>query len=115
MKHRLALSVLIALLAGCTSESVKLESYEGPPPGQRYEIKEVLRRAKELQPGMAKYSVLLTLGSPAKREGDYWVYLPSDPGLIIPQQAMVVKFDRDRYVEHRTQAVVAGERIILEE
>lgn len=114
MKHASWISLVLVVIAGCTTDGVKLESYEGPPPGQRYDIGEVINRAKELAPGMTSYNVLLRLGSPAMREGDHWIYLPSDPGLLIPQQAMVVKFEGQRYVSHKVQAVVAGERIILE-
>ncbi len=101
-------------IAGCASDSVQLKSYEGAPPNQKYEIGEVISRARQLEPGMAKLDVLLRLGSPAERHGDHWLYLPSDPGVLIPQQALVVKFERGRYLLHKKQLVTLGERIILE-
>jgi outer membrane protein assembly factor BamE (lipoprotein component of BamABCDE complex) len=111
----LALALLISLPTGCRSEGVEIHSYEGKPREQKYDLDEVKRRAKDLQPGMAKLDVLLRLGSPAIRENTRWVYLPSRTGTIIPADALEVRFDTGgRFVETKWQPVIGGERIITQ-
>jgi hypothetical protein len=107
----LAALFLVLLLAGCATESVEMVAYEGPPPGQKYTMDEVLGRAEELEPGMSKLDVMMTLGSPAETRGDVWVYLPNEPGIVLPEWALEVEFERGRYVEHSRQPVVVGERL----
>lgn len=102
---------LALLLPACATEPVPLAAYEGPPPGQKYSIDEVMEEAESLEPGMSKLDVLLELGSPAERRGDVWVYLPSSPGLLLPKLALEVEFEGERYVSHSKQPVLVGERL----
>jgi outer membrane protein assembly factor BamE (lipoprotein component of BamABCDE complex) len=108
-----AVTTLLAL-AGCRTESVETEVAGGKPPYQRFAFDEVKERAKELRPGMSKTGVLLLLGSPARREADSWIYLPSRPGTLLPAEALEVEFRGDRYETHTFQPVIAGERIITD-
>ena len=85
-----ALLAAVSVLPACHTEPMELRSYDGAPPGQRYELDEVKRRLAELTPGMGRTEVLLTLGSPAKREGGDYLYLPSRPGLLLPADAVRV-------------------------
>jgi len=101
-------------LAGCRTESVETEVAGGKPPYQRFAFDEVKERAKELRPGMSKTGVLLLLGSPARREADSWIYLPSRPGTLLPAEALEVEFRGDRYETHTFQPVIVGERIITD-
>jgi outer membrane protein assembly factor BamE (lipoprotein component of BamABCDE complex) len=100
--------------AGCRTEGVETYTYDGKPQNQLYELDAVKQRVARLERGMSKMQVLLTLGSPAKRQADRWVYLPSRTGTIVPAEALEVRFVNDRYVEHRWQPIVVGERIITE-
>lgn len=107
----IVLFATLSVLPACHTEPMELTSYEGAPPGQRYELDEVKRRLEELGPGMSRTEVLLTLGSPAKREGGDYLYLPSRPGLILPADAVRVHFENGRYVEWRWQPIILGERV----
>lgn len=103
-----------ALLCGCHTESVETETYAGQPANQKYDFDEVKKRAKQLKPGMTGYNVLILLGSPAKKEGDAWVYLPSRTGAILPAEALQVNFERGRYVSHKFQPIIGAERVIFD-
>jgi len=110
-----ALALLLIGPSGCRTEGVEIHSYEGKPREQKYELDEIKDRAKDLRPGMAKLDVLLRLGSPAIRDNERWVYLPSRTATFIPGEALEVRFDeRGRYIKTQWQPVIGGERIITE-
>jgi len=109
------LTLWLGLAAGCSTRPVDMAVYEGAPPRQKYTLAEVTERLDNLEKGMAKLQVLLELGSPAKRQDEVWVYMPSDPGLIVPSRALAVRFEHDRYVGHSMQPIIVGERIIIGE
>lgn len=84
-----------------------------PAGDQRYTYQDVKGRASELVPGMSRRDVLVLLGSPAHRAGDDWVYLPERSGLLLPADAMRVRFQRGRYTEHQFEPIILGERLPL--
>jgi len=76
---------------------------------QKYDLNEVKKRAKHLRRGMSKYHVLITLGSPAEKSYDKWVYRSSRAGLLLPTDRLHVQFQSGRYVRHGTGLVILGE------
>jgi hypothetical protein len=60
---------------------------------------------------MSKAEVLLQLGSPAARGADYWEYYPSRSGLLVPAEALRVRFRGDRYVGKSSVPIVLGEEL----
>ncbi len=115
MKLRWMMGVLaagvIAAMIGCEA-AARDDFYEPlPDAGQKYELADVQRRVKQLEPGMSRLQVLATLGSPAVREYDYWDYMPDHSGLVIPARKLRVEFDRGRYIGHRMIPIVLGEDI----
>ncbi len=105
---------LAVSLYGCRTESVEMETHAGQPVNQQHDFDEVKKRAKQLKVGMRSVDVLILLGSPAKKETNAWVYLPSRTGAIIPAEALQVNFERGRYVSHVYQPIVGAERIIFD-
>ena len=95
-------------MVGCATETVY--DYSGPPPGQRYDLSEVNRRAEQLKVGMSRAAVYMLLGSPAKREGGDWIYLPSRSGTLLPSASLKVHFERGRFASMQMQPIVLGER-----
>ncbi len=103
-------AVVLAVAAGCKTESMSPYVYEGGHPKQKYEFKEVKRRARGLRPGMPRSEVLIALGSPAEVHGDTWVSLPQNPGYVIPTELLEVRFRSGRYSSHEFKAIVFGQR-----
>jgi len=111
------LAIIAALLcltpvAACTPRE-PVTGDVATPRGQRYTFDYVEQHADQLRAGMSQLDVLLLLGSPAERQGEDWVYLPSREGIVLPAQALRVEFDDGRYVKHRYEPVVLGERLPL--
>ncbi|MHC5023345.1 MAG: hypothetical protein ACYTGG_05470 [Planctomycetota bacterium] len=101
----------LALLAGCAAETVDLTQYPEGNPQQKYEYKEVKRLSKQLRSGMTQLDVMILLGSPADRQPDRWIYLPSKPTFLLPTEGLEVRFQRGMYLSHKTTPIVFGERI----
>jgi hypothetical protein len=95
---------------GCKTEPMDPYVYAEGHPKQKYEFKEVKRRARSLRPGMPRGEVLITLGSPAEVRGDTWVYLPEKAGYVLPTELLEVRFQSGRYVSHEFKAIVFGQR-----
>jgi len=84
------------------------------PPGQKYEYGAVKQRLPQLRKGMTHLDVMIRLGSPAHESDAVWVYLPNRPGVILPSEALKVRFENGRYVKHSFQPVILGERLDAE-
>ena len=106
-----SLSLALALFCGCTAESIDLTQYPGGQPSQKYDYKEVKRLAKQLRPGMAQIDVMILLGSPAQRQADRWIYLPSKPTFLLPTEGLEVRFRRGMYESYKTTPIIFGERL----
>jgi len=107
----LILALGMCAVAGCdTTEEVTVEQAQAES-AQKYDYKYVKDQAERLEPGMSKAEVLIALGSPAVREPARWVYRPKRSGVVVPAEAMVVRFDRGRYVSHTFQPIVLGEQL----
>lgn len=108
----LAAPLLIAPagFSGCATKPADANTYDGPPPNQKYTLDEVKKRARQLQVGMDRIDVAILLGSPAEIGPTTWRYLPSRPGFLLPTEILEVEFSGRRYVSHRTRAVILGER-----
>ena len=108
--HRIApLTVVLALvigLGGCSSGPA-----DSVHPNQRYALKDVKKRLKDVEPGMTKMEVMIHLGSPAQISRNTWIYMPSRSGILLPSQALHVNFVNGVYVSHETKAIILGEQI----
>ena len=96
--------------AGCTTTDDGLSREVAATAYQKHGYDEVKRRAKNLRAGMTKYDVLVLLGSPARKEYDRWEYQPKQSALIVPAEAMIVRFEGNRYVRHDFAPIVLGEQ-----
>ncbi len=102
---------LIGGVVGCTGDQALTAEQARATASQKYDYDYVKRQAKQLQPGLSKAEVLILLGSPAQREAARWIYLPKRSGLIVPAEALVVRFLNGRYDSHATEPTVLGERL----
>ncbi len=107
--------VSILLLALLASACVNTDPNTGeamPRGSQRYEFSEVKRNAEDLKVGMTKMQVLFLLGSPAEQSGkkDVWVYLPERYGILVPAQALRLKFRDQILEEFGFRPIILGER-----
>lgn len=100
-----------ALQLGCATDGSITNEQGDLEYQQKYDMEYVQEHAAELQPGMSKAEVLILLGSPAEQQPAKWIYRPKRSALIVPAEALVVRFDQGRYVSHRTEAIVLGERL----
>lgn len=100
-----------ALQLGCASDGSLASDQSDIEYQQKYDMEYVRDHAEELQPGMSKAEVLILLGSPAEQQPAKWIYRPKRSALIVPAEALVVRFDQGRYVSHRNEAIVLGERL----
>lgn len=105
-------AVLVSLAAvGCAADEALTADQAQATASQKYDFEYVKRQSSQLEPGMSKAEVLILLGSPAQREAAKWVYLPTRSGLLVPAEAMVVRFIEGRYDSHRFEPIVLGERV----
>jgi|ETNmetMinimDraft_25_1059894.scaffolds.fasta_scaffold228865_2 hypothetical protein len=84
-----------------------------PQGDQRFAYATVKQQAERLRVGMTRTEVSILLGSPAFRDGDDWIYRDDRDGLIVPAEAMRLKFSQRRYVSHHFEPIVLGERVPL--
>lgn len=116
MRRFLISFVMIAMLAcgalplGCATDEATTTGQAEAEYQQKYDMEYVRDHASELQPGMSKAEVLILLGSPAEQQPAKWIYRPKRSALIVPAEALVVRFEQGRYVSHRTEPIVLGER-----
>ena len=108
---RLLVVGLLWCTAGCTGDQAVTAEQAQATASQKYDFEYVKRQAKQLEAGLSKAEVLILLGSPAQREAARWIYLPSRSGLIVPAEAMVVRFVGGRYDSHSFEPIVLGERL----
>lgn len=117
MMRRLILPAIAGLCAslciapGCESTEEVTTGEAQAESSQKYDYTYVKEQAGRLEPGMSKAEVLIVLGSPAVRDPARWVYRPKRSGLIVPAEAMVVRFEQGRYVSHSFQPIVLGEQL----
>ena len=109
-KHAFVVTALSLFISACTQHD-PITGDVIPQGNQRYTFSEVKRRTANLIPGMSRRDVLIRLGSPAHRAGDDWVYLPERPGVILPAEALRVRFERGRYTNHAYEPIILGERL----
>lgn len=106
-----AAAIAIPLFAGCVADEPGAEPYVQAAVHQKYTLDEVRERLDQLQPGMTKRDVLLTLGSPAIRRETYWEYWPERSGRMLPTTAVRVLFEEQRYTGRRIVPIVLGEEL----
>jgi hypothetical protein len=104
-------TLALAIAGGCQTLKMDSKTYKSAVANQKYDYGEVKRRLKELEPGTTQVEVLIKLGSPAERQRDNWIYLPSRLGLLLPAESLIVRFESGRYASHVFRPVILGERI----
>jgi len=110
--RRLVSACILVLISICMINCVERDPQTGeviPQGDQRFPYATVKERAERLAPGMSRTQVMILLGSPARRDGDDWVYRDDRDGILIPAEAMRVTFDRGRYVSHKTEPIILGQ------
>lgn len=109
--HGAALAATLALSGGCVTSDAERDRYTERTLNQKYTLDEVKRRLKDVRIGENKMSVATKLGSPAEFRGTQWVYYPERPGLFLPTEALVVKFEGNRYAGYETNPIVLSEEL----
>jgi len=111
----LVIFATLALFAGANACVTKNETTgEMVPRGeQRYPWDKVKQLAKSLEDGMTKSQVLYLMGSPAEKseDGSQWVYLPERYGILIPAEALHLRFENAKLVEHGYRPIVLGTKL----
>jgi len=111
----LAVFAALALFGGasaCVTENTTTGEMV-PRGNQRYPWDKVKQLAVHLEDGMTKSQVLYLMGSPAETDesGDQWVYLPERYAILIPGEALHLKFENAKLVEHGYRPIVLGARL----
>ena len=103
--------VLVAVAAGgCRTESAGTDFYPGGHPNQKYDFAEVGRAVRKIPPGTARQDVMIQLGSPAQINGNTWIYLPEDPGFLVPKKLLEVRFRGGYFVDYEFKPIVFGQK-----
>lgn len=113
MGRLLSVAVVLGALAGggCVTSDAEKDLYAERSLNQKYSLDEVRRRLKTVRIGENKMSVATKLGSPAEFRGNSWVYWPDRPGLLLPAEALIVKFEGNRYAGYETNPIVLSEEL----
>ena len=107
-----SVAIIVVVITGCVETDVETGKMTAVS-DQLLEYDQVKERLDKLKQGMVMHEVLFLLGSPAKRSGNEWIYLPNRPSWVIPGEAIHIKFHRNVYVSHKFVPIVLGEEIDL--
>jgi outer membrane protein assembly factor BamE (lipoprotein component of BamABCDE complex) len=108
----LASLALLPLTTACVTENTTTGEMI-PRGNQRYPWDRVKELEKQLKDGMTKSQVMYLMGSPAEtnKEGDEWVYLPERYGILIPAEALHLKFEGATLVKHGYRPIILGAQL----
>lgn len=106
----LVIAAFVSGVCGCAVDEASTTD-AGAIYQQKYDMEYVRGQLDRLQPGMGKAEVVILLGSPAEEQASKWIYRPNRSALIVPAEALVVRFEQGRYVSHRFEPIILGERL----